>query len=71
MSVLIRVFIPETGTKTQLLHDDIQKTREWAIKHSDPSHTVQIYKKKDTQIQTKFLKEMIVVFGVWKNVQIH
>lgn len=73
MSVLIRVFIPESGTKTQLLYDDLQQIREWAIRHSKPpSHnTVHIYKTRKTHTQCIFLKEALMMFGVWKNVLIH
>jgi hypothetical protein len=72
-SVLIHVFVPETRTKTRLLHNDLQSIREWAKKNSVPDNenSVVIYRTNTTMTQCIFLEETLKVFGSWKNVRIH
>lgn len=71
MGVLIRVFIPETGLKTQLIHDDLQNIREWTLRHTKDTLSVRIKSNSKIQTQCMFLKEALDVFGSWKNVSIH
>ena len=71
MNIIIRVFIPESGTKTQLIYDDLQRVREWVMKNSSPENSVIIYKTKNTNTQCIFLKETLMTFGAWKNIRIH
>lgn len=71
MGVLIRVFIPETGIKTKLIHNDIQQIREWANKHSSEKSTIRLYSRKTLNNEVIFLKEVLGVFGVWKNIIIN
>jgi hypothetical protein len=71
MSISIRVFIPETGVKTQLIYNDVQNIREWAMKHSSPENTVRINSRKHTKTQVVFLQEALRIFGTWKNIIIH
>lgn len=73
MGVLIRVFIPESGIKTQLVHDDIQSIREWAKKHGSKDHTIHIYSgtRTKTKREVLFLREALHIFSDWKNLIIH
>jgi hypothetical protein len=71
MGVLVRVFIPETGIKTKLIHNDIQQIREWTNKHSSKDSTIKLYSRKSFNNEVIFLKEALNIFGVWKNIIIN